>query len=325
MTHIAIIGECMIELNGAPFGDMHQSYGGDTLNAAIYLNRSAAVSNPVSMSSNSSTANPVIRTSYVTALGSDAISQEILNRWQDEGLSTEFVLIDEQRSPGLYLIQLDDVGERTFLYWRNDSAARYMVQHPDFDKIANQLHDVDMVFLSGISLAILPHSDQLKLLTIIEGLREHGVTIAFDSNYRPKLWESESATKECYRLGYQTTDIALVTFDDEQQLWGDQTPQDTIDRLHRLGVQTIIVKLGAEGCLVSETPAQTPSLIETTPVETVVDSTSAGDSFNGGFLSCYLSGGSVQQACRKGNALARLVIQHHGAIIPKPITDTLSN
>lgn len=151
-----------------------------------------------------------------------------------------------------------------------------------------------MVFLSGISLAILPHSDQLKLLTIIEGLRERGVTIAFDSNYRPKLW-------------------------------GDQTPQDTIDRLHRLGVQTIIVKLGAEGCLVSETPAQTPSLIETTPVETVVDSTSAGDSFNGGFLSCYLSGGSVQQACRKGNALARLVIQHHGAIIPKPITDTLSN
>ncbi|CDU06982.1 2-dehydro-3-deoxygluconokinase [Vibrio coralliirubri] len=320
MTHIAIIGECMIELNGAPFGNMQQSYGGDTLNAAIYLNRSAAVSNPMSCNN---TENPAIRTSYVTALGSDAISQEMLNRWQDEGLSTEFVLIDEQRSPGLYLIQLDDVGERTFLYWRNDSAARYMVQHPDFDKIANQLRDVDMVFLSGISLAILPHSDQLKLLTIIEGLREQGVTIAFDSNYRPKLWDSESATKECYRLGYQTTDIALVTFDDEQELWDDQTPQDTIDRLHKLGVKTIIVKLGAEGCLVSESPAHTPSLIETTPVETVVDSTSAGDSFNGGFLSCYLSGDSVEQACRQGNALARLVIQHHGAIIPKNITDTL--
>ncbi|EDK31134.1 Sugar kinase, ribokinase family protein [Vibrionales bacterium SWAT-3] len=316
MSHIAIIGECMIELNGAPFGTMQQSYGGDTLNAAIYLNRSAT-------SYAHQTGIPAVRTSYVSALGSDAISQEMLNRWQDEGLSTEFVLIDEQRSPGLYLIQLDDVGERTFLYWRNDSAARYMVQHPNFDKIANELRDVDMVFLSGISLAILPHSDQLKLLTIIEGLRERGVTIAFDSNYRPKLWESESATKECYQLGYQVTDIALVTFDDEQQLWGDQTPQDTIDRLHRLGVKTIIVKLGAEGCLVSETPEKAPSLIETTPVETVIDSTSAGDSFNGGFLSCYLSGGSVEQACRQGNALARLVIQHHGAIIPKTITNTL--
>ncbi|TVU66144.1 sugar kinase [Vibrio atlanticus] len=318
MSHIAIIGECMIELNGPPFGTMQQTYGGDTLNAAVYLNRSTT-------SHSSSTNTPRIRTSYVTALGADSISQEMLKRWQDEGLSTDLVLIDEQRSPGLYLIQLDDVGERTFLYWHNDSAARYMVQHPDFNKITAQLEDVDMVFLSGISLAILPHGDQLKLLTIIQGLRERGVTIAFDSNYRPKLWDSEDATKEAYQLAYQATDIALVTFDDEQLLWGDTTPQDTIRRLHSLGVKTVVVKLGAEGCLISENPENEPVKITTTPVETVVDSTSAGDSFNGGFLSCYLAGGSVSEACQQGNALARLVIQHHGAIIPKSITDTLSN
>ncbi|MEL0607270.1 sugar kinase [Vibrio echinoideorum] len=318
MSHIAIIGECMIELNGAPFGTMQQTYGGDTLNAAVYLNRSAT-------SHSSSTNTPRIRTSYITALGADSISQEMLKRWQDEGLSTDLVLIDEQRSPGLYLIQLDDVGERTFLYWRNDSAARYMVQHPGFDKITAQLCDVDMVFLSGISLAILPHSDQLKLLTIIQGLRERGVTIAFDSNYRPKLWDSEDAIKETYQLAYQATDITLVTFDDEQLLWQDTHPQDTIKRLHALGVKTIVVKLGPEGCLISENPENEPVKIKTTPVETVVDSTSAGDSFNGGFLSCYLAGGSIEEACHQGNALARLVIQHHGAIIPKSITDTLSN
>ncbi|NOJ06950.1 sugar kinase [Vibrio splendidus] len=318
MSHIAIIGECMIELNGAPFGSMQQTYGGDTLNAAVYLNRSAS---SYSCSSDA----PMIRTSYVTALGSDAISQQMLNRWQDEGLSTDFVLIDEQRSPGLYLIQLDDVGERTFLYWRNDSAARYMVQHPYFDKITAQLEDVDMVFLSGISLAILPHGDQLKLLTVIQGLRERGVAIAFDSNYRPKLWDSQDTTKEAYQLAYKTTDIALVTFDDEQLLWQDAQPQDTIKRLHSLGVKTVVVKLGAEGCLISENPENEPVKITTTPVETVVDSTSAGDSFNGGFLSCYLAGGSIEKACHQGNALAGLVIQHHGAIIPKSITDTLSN
>ncbi|MEZ9336871.1 sugar kinase [Vibrio splendidus] len=318
MSHIAIIGECMIELNGAPFGTMQQTYGGDTLNAAVYLNRSAT-------NHSTSTNTPRIRTSYVTALGADSISQEMFKRWQDEGLSTDLVLIDEQCSPGLYLIQLDDVGERTFLYWRNDSAARYMVQHPDFNKITAQLEDVDMVFLSGISLAILPHDDQLKLLTIIQGLRERGVAIVFDSNYRPKLWDSQDSTKEAYQLAYQATDIALVTFDDEQLLWQDAQPQDTIKRLHALGVKTVVVKLGAEGCLISENAEAEPVNITTIPVETVVDSTSAGDSFNGGFLSCYLSGGSIEEACQQGNALARLVIQHHGAIIPKAITDTLSN
>lgn len=126
-------------------------------------------------------------------------------------------------------------------------------------------------------------------------------------------------------MAYKATDIALVTFEDEQLLWQDAQPQDTIRRLHALGVKTVVVKLGAEGCLISETPEDEPVKITTTPVETVVDSTSAGDSFNGGFLSCYLAGGSIEEACHQGNTLARLVIQHHGAIIPKSITDTLSN
>lgn len=314
MTHIAIIGECMIELNGAPFGNMLQSYGGDTLNAAIYLNRSLKQDADFSN----------VRTSYVTALGTDSISQEMTRRWQNEGISTDLVLSDPKRSPGLYLIQLDDEGERTFLYWRNDSAARYMVQHPEFTDVITQLDNADMVFFSGISLAILPDADRVELLAKIDKLRNNGVKTAFDSNYRPKLWENIATTKEVYLLAYQATDIALVTFDDEQLIWQDKTPQDTIARLHKLGVQIVVVKMGSEGCLISENPNQDPVSIPTTPVTNVVDTTSAGDSFNGGFLARYLTGGSVAQACQHGNALAGLVIQHHGAIIPQSVTDTLS-
>ncbi|MBB1314207.1 sugar kinase [Aliivibrio sp. SR45-2] len=315
MSHIAIIGECMIELNGSPFGDMHQSYGGDTLNAAIYLNRSlpSCLKEPYS-----------VRISYITSVGTDAISQEMIKRWEDEGICTDLVLRDDKRSPGLYLIQLDDKGERTFLYWRNDSAARYLVQHPDFEKLSKELNKVDVIFVSGISLAILPDEDRYALLLLLNEWRQQGITIVFDSNYRSKLWDSELVTKEAYQRSYQTTDIALVTYDDEQLLWGDKNPKQTVTRLHALGVKTVVVKLGSEGCLVSEAAEQEPTLIATERVEIVVDTTSAGDSFNGGFLSCYLTGGSMIEACRQGNALAGLIIQHHGAIIPKAITDTLS-
>jgi 2-dehydro-3-deoxygluconokinase len=316
MSHIAIIGECMIELNGSPFGEMHQSYGGDTLNAAIYLNRCLQ---------DDTTRSHVTRTSYVTSLGTDPISEEMISRWEKEGISTDLVLRDENRNPGLYLIQLDDKGERNFLYWRNDSAARYMIQHPNFRQLKQELRSVDMVFFSGISLAILPYQDQIDLLSFLEELRNQGVEVTFDSNYRPNLWTSIFAAKEVYQLAYQVTDIALVTFEDEQLLWGDTKPQETISRLHNLGVKTVIVKLGAEGCLVSERLGSSTTHIATSPVDIVVDSTSAGDSFNGGFLSCYLSGGSVVASCHQGNALARLVIQHHGAIIPKEMTDTLFN
>ncbi|ENM5768012.1 sugar kinase [Vibrio mimicus] len=316
MKHIAIMGECMIELNGKPFGSMHQTFGGDTLNAAVYLRRGCeANTNP-----------DEIKVSYVTALGTDPISSDMLSRWEEEGVATELVLRDPTRTPGLYLIQLDDQGERTFLYWRNQSAARYLLQHPDFGQIKQVLNQVDMVFLSGITLAILPVEDRIALLNLLVELKAKGVEIAFDSNFRPALWPQDDnhTVKEIYQVMYQLTDVALVTFDDEQLIWGDSTPEQTIQRLTALGVQKCIVKLGAEGCLIQDSSASTfaPQAVPTQPVEQVVDTTSAGDSFNGGFLSAYLAGADLATACQRGNTLAGTVIQHRGAIIPKEFTQS---
>ncbi|ENM5790266.1 sugar kinase [Vibrio mimicus] len=316
MKHIAIVGECMIELNGKPFGSMHQTFGGDTLNAAVYLRRGCeANTNP-----------DEIKVSYVTALGTDPISSGMLSRWEEEGVATELVLRDPTRTPGLYLIQLDDQGERTFLYWRNQSAARYLLQHPDFGQIKQVLNQVDMVFLSGITLAILPVEDRIALLNLLVELKAKGVEIAFDSNFRPALWPQDDnhTVKEIYQVMYQLTDVALVTFDDEQLIWGDSTPEQTIQRLTALGVQKCIVKLGAEGCLIQDSSASTfaPQAVPTQPVAQVVDTTSAGDSFNGGFLSAYLAGADLATACQRGNALAGTVIQHRGAIIPKTFTQS---
>ncbi|MBY8033976.1 sugar kinase [Vibrio fluvialis] len=308
MKHIAIIGECMIELNGKPFGPMQQTFGGDTLNAAIYLCRGREA-NGVTQD---------IRVSYVTALGSDPLSQGMLQRWQSEGIETQWVLRDEQLTPGLYLIQLDEQGERTFLYWRNQSAARYLMQHADFAAIKCALAKVDVVFLSGITLAILPEKDRIELLNLLAQLRQQGVEIAFDSNFRPALWPNDqhATVRFIYEAMYQITDLALVTFDDEQLLWGDVTPSQTLSRLTQLGVNRCVVKNGAQGCLVQERNAAAHN-VATTPVANVVDTTSAGDSFNGGFLSAYLAGHSLVDACQRGNQLAGVVIQHRGAIIDK--------
>ncbi|OEF85834.1 sugar kinase [Vibrio splendidus] len=323
MKHIAIIGECMIELNGKPFGSMHQTFGGDTLNAAVYLSRGCEAN----------LNQDDIKVSYVTALGADPISKGMLERWQHEGVSTDLVLQDSQRTPGLYLIQLDEAGERTFLYWRNQSAARYLLQHPDFSQIKQALRNVDMVFLSGITLAILPEQDRIQLLNILVELKTQGVEIAFDSNFRSALWpqDENQTVKNSYQAMYTLTDLALVTFDDEQLIWGDTSPEQTIERLTSLGVKRCIVKLGADGCLTQDATSQSnrgqdsgaasaPRAVPTHPVENVVDTTSAGDSFNGGFLSAYLAGEDLVKSCQRGNTMAGVVIQHRGAIIAKELT-----
>ncbi|MDF2183977.1 sugar kinase [Grimontia hollisae] len=315
MKKIAIIGECMIEISGKPFGSMSQTFGGDTLNTAVYLSRSCALNSE----------DQPMTVFYVSAVGADPLSKEMVTRWQNEGINTECVLIDECRIPGLYLIQLDELGERTFLYWRSQSPARYLLQHPNFNHVEYSLSKMNMVFLSGISLAILPKEDRARLLNTLNFLRDKGIEIAFDSNYRPVLWPNDNlkTVKENYQAMYQATDLALVTFDDEQLIWGDKTPQDTVARLHKLGVEKVIVKLGENGCLVGDAINHKRYTVPAIPVETVVDTTSAGDSFNGGFLSCYLATGSLEQSCRRGNALASVVIQHRGAIVPKSVTDVV--
>ena len=315
MKQIAIIGECMIELNGKPFGEMQQTFGGDSLNSAVYLSRSAGDD---------------IRIHYVTAMGNDPISEGIVDRWQEEGIDTSLVLRDNTRQPGLYLIQLDEQGERTFLYWRNQSAARYMLQHPGFAQVADQLQQMDMVYLSGISLAILPEQDKKALLVLLHTLKESGVKIAFDSNFRPALWpqnEQWKTVKEVYSEVLTLCDIALLTFDDEQAIWGDKTPEQALERLSVSGVHQVVLKLGAEGCLYQNFTQQESKVqrVVTTPVQEVVDTTSAGDSFNAGFLSGYLHGLPAAACCDRGNQLAGKVIQHKGAIVPRSATDLITN
>lgn len=301
MKRVALIGECMIELNGAPFGDMHQTYGGDSLNTAVYLAR---------------TAGQTAQIEYVSALGSDAISEGMLQRWRDEGVGTELVLRDASRQPGLYLIQLDDKGERTFLYWRNQSAARYVMQHPEFTKVAQQLAQMDIIYLSGISLAILPQQDRQQLVDLLGQLAKDGVQILFDSNYRPALWDSAEQARECYQHVFSVTTLALVTNDDEANLWGDASEEITLERLRAAGVKKAVVKMGAKGNYFEDFTTQTRTFVATTPVKEVIDTTSAGDSFNAGFMAGMLTSKSPVVCSEQGHQLAGTVIQHKGAIIP---------
>jgi len=300
---IALIGECLIELNGTPFGTVDQTFGGDSLNTALYLARLARSR---------------IDVQYITAVGADALSSGMVQRWQVEGIDTSFVLRDGTRLPGLYWIQVDETGERNFLYWRNDSAARRLLKHQDFERVAARVAGVDLIYLTGISLAILPEEDRAKLTDLLTKLAADGVTIVLDTNYRSALWPSEDVARTAISALAPATDLMFATFDDERELWGDETPRMTVARLHRAQARSIVVKLGAAGCLFSDGATIMP--VTTSPVANVVDTTAAGDAFNAGFLSAWLAKHSVITCCSVGNALAHTVIQHRGAIIPAAAT-----
>ncbi|MEO3429021.1 sugar kinase [Pelagibius sp. CAU 1746] len=302
MLRIASIGECMIELSETAGGDgaMHLTFGGDTLNTAVYLARSLGDCDA--------------EVHYVTALGDDPFSDEMLAAWQGEGLKTDQVRRLPGRLPGLYIIRTDENGERSFHYWRNAAAARELCRPEQAEALKGALAGFDLVYLSGITLGILDAESRGRLFGLLETLKQGGCRIAFDTNYRPRLWESPEEAREAATKVLSLADIALPTFEDDAALFGDTGPEATVERLFGLGVEEVVVKCGAEPCVIGR--RRGIARVTGEKVEKPLDTTAAGDSFNGAYLAARLAGAGPEEAAAAGHRLAARVIATKGAIIP---------
>lgn len=307
MTKVAVLGECMIELSQQN-EQLKQNFGGDTLNTAVYLARL--------LSKNEH------QIAYVTALGDDFFSQQMLQQWKAEGIDTSLVQQLNGRLPGLYYILTDKSGERSFYYWRNEAAARDWLKTDMSDKALERLQEFDVVYLSGISLAILDTTSRARLFDVLEGMHKSGKQIVFDNNYRPRLWDSVLDAQQAYQQMLSCTDIAFLTLDDETALWGDEDIEQVIQRTQQWGVEKLILKRGAESCIIAEGKERLEVPAEKVSIDKVVDTTAAGDSFSAGYLASYLIGHSQEESARTGHKLASTVIQYKGAIIPLGVMES---
>ena len=301
-NNVAVIGECMLEVSSMGAGRDQSSlpaglsFGGDTLNTAIYLARLGA------------------DVDYVSALGDDDMSSWMLSQWRAEGVGCKLVTRQQNAVPGLYMIQIDEQGERSFLYWRSNSPATHMFDNAaEAEGIFEKLSAYQHIYLSGISLAIYTEAARHRLFDFLKRYRAKGGDVIFDGNYRPRLWASPEVARDAYEKMYCLADLVLPTDEDEAQLFGLETPEEVVARLRSFGVSDVVLKMGEKGCLVG-----TDSGVDAVPAEVVkvVDTTAAGDSFNAGFMASRFQGQDMIAACGVANRLASVVIQHRGAIIP---------
>lgn len=279
---------------------LHQSFAGDVYNSAVYLKRCF----------------PQVTTSVVTALGQDNLSKKMLERFESEQINTQLVFAHDTKVPGMYYIETDEHGERSFIYWRNDSAAKKVVDFLDADAL-EQLSQGDMFFFSGISLAIIEESAREDFWKVVKQLKDAGVKIVFDPNYRARLWNSVEETKEQYHLAFTFADITLPGVEDLTTLYDVHSVEAVVEYLKPYQIEEIVVKNGPESVVTKEGDTlQSHTII---PVTNVVDTTSAGDAFNGVYLGARLSDKSISSAVQLAAKAAGAVIQQPGAIAPKDI------
>lgn len=288
-----LVGEAMLELSQD--GSLWRlAYGGDTLNTAIHLARSG------------------VETAYLTALGTDPFSADIKAKWAAEGLDTSLVLAHPARNPGLYAITCDDAGERSFTYWRGESAARALFDCDGIEAALAHAEAADLLAFSLISLAILPESGRQALLALARKVRAMGGLVAFDGNYRPRLWPDRQTAQAARDAAIAVASIGLPTLEDETMLSGESDAATVAAHWQGLGCGETVVKLGAQGCRLPDGTILAPA-----EVLKPVDTSGAGDAFNAGYLGARLRGEEPAQAAVAGHALAGWTIMRRGAIPPR--------
>lgn len=290
MARIVCCGEGMLELSRRG-EDWKLGYGGDTLNTAIHL---ARLGHDVA---------------YFTALGSDPLSDKLRADWEAEGLDTSLILTHPSRNAGLYAINTDDAGERSFAYWRETSAAREMFDLADTDVRRRAAAGCDLFYHSLITTAVLNDNGRIALLLLAGLIRNQGGRVAFDGNYRPRLWETLELSRAMHDGAIRAADIGLPTLEDERALTGAVDADAVAEAWQRLGCKETVVKLGADGCRLPDGKVVPPPR-----ALNPVDTSGAGDAFNAGYLDARLRGATPEEAALAGHEVAGWTVMRPGAI-----------
>ncbi|PRX08069.1 UNVERIFIED_ORG: 2-keto-3-deoxygluconate kinase [Martelella mediterranea] len=293
---ILCVGECMVEMAPREDGAYTRGFAGDTFNSAWYLARQLPDDFAVD---------------YFTGAGTDTVSDEMLAFMNEAGVGTASIRRIEERTVGLYMIALKN-GERSFSYWRGQSAAKLLAEDPE--ALAQALAGRGLVLFSGITMAVVNEEHRATLLKKLAEARAAGTVIAFDPNMRARLWPSRDVMAETIMQAAAVSDIVLPSFDEDGAVFGDENPQATIARYRTAGVKTVIVKSGPD-TIFAEDEDEGPVTFKPTPSDNVVDTTAAGDSFNAGLISALMTGAPLVEALAKGSALSARVIGARGALV----------
>lgn len=285
----------MVELRPVSNGHLRRGFAGDAYNTAVYLKRSA----------------PQIEVSFLTATGDESLSEAMVDAWRSEGISDRLVFRIPGQRPALYLIETNAKGDRKFHYWRGESPAREWLRLLLAAGAAKVLDAADLVYISGISLAILSHADRQAAIKLLGTLKTR---VAFDPNIRPALWKSMDEAKDTFEAMVKLAAITLPSRQDYQLMYGIDDPDQQLKLTATLTSGEIALTCDEDGCRLR---AGGETFALPTQATAVVDTSGAGDSFNGAYLAARLTGEAPDAAARAALALAAKVVSQPGAIIPR--------
>jgi 2-dehydro-3-deoxygluconokinase len=295
-AELLCMGEPMLEFNQLPpQPDGRRLYlegcGGDTSNAAVAASRQGA------------------KVGYITALGRDFAGDSFIALWAEEGVDASAVLRSDRHPTGVYFV-FHGPGGHEFLYYRQNSAAS---AYTPADLPRDALAAARMLFVSGVSQGISTTAAD-AVFAAIEIVKRAGGMVAYDTNYRSRLWPAARAAA-VMNAAIRRADYVFPGVEDAAALLGLSEPDAILDFYLQLGPKAVVLKMGEAGAYLG---TQEERLRLPAHRVRTVDATGAGDTFCGSFLARVLAGDEAEAAGRYANVAAALKCTGYGAVAPIP-------
>ena len=292
----------MIELNGDisslenNSSNMTINFGGDTYNSAVYFSRLT---------------NNKTNTFYSTALGKDNFSKKMISRFKNENIKCDYIRTDGENPPGLYSIEINEKGERSFSYWRDQSPSKYIFLGSKGKKLVKDINNADVFYYTGISAGILDEKQRKDLIKI----GSTATICGFDFNYRSQLHYNKKVSQLLFNEINNRVDIHFVSFDDARELFKIKNPLEIFEIINE---KKNLILIRYKNSIIFKNKQQEIKTV-TVPHGEVVDTTAAGDAFNGSFLAIMNNNKNVpvEENILISHSVTREVIKHRGAIISK--------
>lgn len=255
------------------------------------------------------------QTEFIGKVGTDMHGDFLKKTLEKEGIGTQYLIQDERYFTTLAFVEIAENGERQFSFSRKPGADTQLC----VKELNQEFLENCKIFHFG-SLSLTDEPSRTATIEAVKIAKAAGALISYDPNYRASLWPNQKTAVEQMKSMILYSDVMKVSDEELVLLTGSDDYAKAVTQLLGFGPKLIAVTLGSEGVLLAEKQKQ-----EHIPGFKVkaVDTTGAGDSFWGGFLSEYLkqkktleqlTWEEIRTCAVYGNATAALCVQQRGGI-----------
>lgn len=259
------------------------------------------------------------KTSFIGKAGNDMHGVFLKKTLENQSVDTSNFILDDEYFTTLAFVDFDEFNERSFSFARKPGAdTQLRIEELDENMIKNS----KVLHVGSLSLTDNPSRETTHFA--IDIARRNNVIISYDPNYRASLWVSEEVAK--VHMKSIIPDLIKISEEEISLLTDETTYEEAACTLFNRGIKIVVVTLGEKGCYILSSKG---CVLVPGYKCSIVDTTGAGDSFWGAFLSKIVTNNNIEEISIEdlksygdfANATASLCVEQTGAIPAMPSLD----